>query len=113
MTRTAIPLDDDIQQRSAWTAHSVDESDWRVPVSADCRRELLALIEWRRANPLPVELLDAAGAWDGRMLPDVVDLARQQGLRERGDHARRDVIRCRSARQPPGSARCSRSPRAP
>jgi hypothetical protein len=147
MTRAAIPLDEDVQALSAWTARSLRESDWRVPVSEACCRELLAAIDWRRANPLPVELLDAAeldlpltralaarargvldagvgfavidrlpldgldqheakalywilsnaiarvvaGAWDGRMLHDVVDLAKQQGLRVRGDLTSQEI----------------------
>lgn len=147
MTRDTVLVDHHIQGPSAWTASGIDASDWRVPVSGACARELLATVQWLRANPLPVELLDAAeldlpltcalarharsvldagvgfavidrlpldgldqhearslywilsnaisrvvaGAWDGRMLHDVVDRSRQQGLRVRGDLTSQEI----------------------
>jgi hypothetical protein len=147
MTHAAMPLESDIVAPSAWTAADIDVADWRLPVSDACCRELRDAIDWWRANPLPLELLDTAGlalpltralaqrargmldagtgiavidrlpldghdedeakalywllssamsrvvagAWDGRMLHDVVDLARQQGLRVRGDVTREEL----------------------
>jgi len=140
-------LDRDIAGPTAWTAATLSKSDWRAPVSAACGRELRAVIDRLRANPLPTELLDVAdfdltetremargvrgrleegcglaivdrlplaelsaaeakalywlvsnlvsrvvaGAWDGRMLHDVVDTRQKQGLRVRGDLTNQEI----------------------
>ena len=140
-------LDAEIRGASAWTARDIGDAHWRVPVSQACAQEMLAMVDWRRANPLPITLLDAAnpdlpltrelaasarrvldegvgfavvdrlplaglaedeakalywvlsnaisrvvaGAWDGRVLHDVVDLGKQQGLRVRGDLTRQEI----------------------
>lgn len=41
---------------AAWTAATIRESDWRVPVSAACREEMLGFAHFIRRHPLPVLL---------------------------------------------------------
>jgi alpha-ketoglutarate-dependent taurine dioxygenase len=140
-------LESEIIAPSAWTAATISEGDWRVPIGEGSRIELLAALDRLRANPLPTILLDAgdfdlaetrkraavvrrklddgvgfavvdklpiegltpdetkalywllsnlvsrvvAGAWDGRMLHDVVDTEQKQGRRVRGDLTNQEI----------------------
>lgn len=50
-------LDRIVRGRKAWTADSLRESDYLVPLPDDCLREIEAMIAGLRAGPLPVEVL--------------------------------------------------------
>jgi alpha-ketoglutarate-dependent taurine dioxygenase len=140
-------LETDIVGKMAWTASSVADEDWRIPLSEECVLEMRTLVERLRANPLPITLLDAAdydldfsreiaqavrrnldtgigfaivdhfpidrltveeakalywlfsnlisrvvaGAWDGRMLHDVVDTDQKLNLQVRGDLTNQEI----------------------
>jgi alpha-ketoglutarate-dependent taurine dioxygenase len=140
-------VDTDIVAPSAWSGDRIVESDWRLPLSSGCRRELLTVVDQLRAGPLPTLLLEAddfslnetrriaeearaildesiglvvidrlpiedltadeakalywllsnlvsrvvAGAWDGRVLHDVIDTDQKQGLRVRGDLTSQEI----------------------
>ena len=147
VTTTPRMVETDITGPSAWTAATITAADWRVEASDACTRELSAVIDRLRANPLPTILLDpadfdltetralaakvrrileasvgfavidrlpidgmsadeaktlywllsnlvsrvVAGAWDGRMLHDVVDTDKKLGLRVRGDLTNQEI----------------------
>jgi alpha-ketoglutarate-dependent taurine dioxygenase len=49
-------LDREIETPRAWTRSTLLETDWRIPVSAACREEILAWLDFIRQHSLPVLL---------------------------------------------------------
>lgn len=56
MSHSPAILTRPFEGRKAWTAATIDERDWRVPVSTACREEMLNFVAFMRRHPLPLLL---------------------------------------------------------